>query len=64
MDQCKVGLEIVFTGIDTDQRSKRFIFGKKFKSVLAGLKVKAKAFVKGAVRGAVKGAVKGAVEAD
>lgn len=61
MDQCKVGLEIVFTGIATDQRSKRFISSKKVKSIVAGLKVKAKAIVKGAVEGAVDGAIAGAV---
>ncbi|XP_015765512.1 PREDICTED: uncharacterized protein LOC107344376 [Acropora digitifera] len=61
VDQCKVGLEIVFTGIDTDQRSKRFISSKKVKSVVVGLKVKAKVMIsKDVVKGAIKGAIKGA----
>lgn len=62
VDQCKVGLEIVFTGTDTDQRSKRFISSKKVKSVVVGLKVKKKDIVKGAVEGAVEGAIKGAIK--
>ena len=66
MDQCKVGLEVVFKEVDdTYQQIKRFLFGKKSKSksgrnsVTVGLKVKGKAIVKGAVKGAVKGTITG-----
>ena len=66
MDQCKVGLEVVFTGIDTDQQSKRFLFGNetesKSESKSSGKSAtvghdKGKAILKGAVKGAIKGAL-------
>ena len=34
MDQCKVGLEVVFTGIGIVQRSKRDLFDEVIKSGL------------------------------
>ena len=63
VDKCKVGLAVVFKGIDSDQRSKRTPPGKKSysKSVsIVGIKVTATIDVKGAIEGAKKGAVKGA----
>ena len=64
IDKCKVGLEIVFKGIESDQRSKRNPRDKSTKiskSVsIFGIKVTATIDKKGAIEGAKKGAVKGA----
>ena len=77
MDQCKVGLEIVFKGIESDQQSKRnprdkstkisksvSIFGVKVTETIdkkGGIEGAKKSAVKGAKKGAVKGAVKGGI---
>ena len=67
MDQCKVGLEVVFTGIGTVQRSKRDLFGEVKK---LGMKIEKnhpsvefdkKGALSGAKEGAEKGAVAGAI---
>ena len=68
MDQCKVGLEVVFTGIGTVQRSKRDLFGEVKK---LGMKIEKnhpsvefdkKGAWSGAKEGAKKGAAAGAIE--
>ena len=67
MDQCKVGLEVVFTGIGTVQRSKRDLFDKVKKSgmkivkSLPSVEFDAKGAVKGALTGGAEGAAKGAI---
>ena len=64
MDQCKVGLEVVFKGIESDQQSKRNPRDKSAKISktvsIFGVKVTATIDKKGAIEGAKKGAVKGA----
>ena len=63
MDQWKVGLEVVFKGIESDQRSKRNPRDKSTK--ILGVKVTAtfdkKGAIKGAKNGRKKGAFKGAI---
>ena len=63
MDKCKVGLEVVFQGNDSDQRSKRHPRDKKSKlskSVsIFGIRVTATVDVKGAKKGAIAGAAAG-----
>ena len=67
MDQCKVGLEVVFTGIGTVQRSKRDLvdkvkkWGVKIVKSLPSIKLDAEGAAKGAAVGAAKGVVAGAI---
>ena len=67
MDQCKVGLEVVFTGIGTVQRSKRDLLdeakklGMRIKRNLPSVEFDKKGAKSGAKKGAKKGAVTGAI---
>ena len=66
MDQCKVGLEVVFTGIGIVQRSKRDLVdevkkvGLKIEKNLPSVEFDKKGALSGAKEGAVGGAVAGA----
>ena len=67
MDQCKVGLEVVFAGIGTVQRSKRDLLdevkklGMRIKRNLPSVELDRKGAESGAWAGAKKGAVTGAI---
>lgn len=64
MDQCKVGLEVVFTEVDTDPASRRSKRNLAVKVNKMGMKIKGlrvKFDLKGAVTSAVEGAVIGAL---
>ena len=67
MDQWKVGLEVVFKGIESDQRSKRNPRDKSTKIstsvTILGVKVTATFDNKGAIKGAKNGLQKGAFKA-
>ena len=67
IDQCKVGLEVVFTGIGTVQRSKRGLFdevkkvGMKIEKNLPSVELNKKGAWSGAKKGGAEGIVAGAI---
>ena len=67
IDQCKVGLEVVFTGIGTVQRSKRGLFdevkkvGMKIEKNLPSVEFDKKGALSGAKKGGAEGVVAGAI---